>query len=349
MVGRSSAEREGGLRILVAIGAGGVVFPCWLAAPFGGGFFGYAGSDLVELLPSAHPTTLEFMRWAGAGIMAGLVSACIAPRRRWIIVPPLLVLLEIGWEVLIFLVVGAGDVPRPPGTFQGMCAGVMLGVLAVAACRPGMRRARRLATVALAAVVLLAVPAISAWRGKGDLAAMRESVLPTVERLLGSDMLVNTTPVQWIAVRRRLSDEGALYWHAYGEMRNPRAQIALDWRDNPSRWAAEARGLDGFRVEGMEVNLAAPQGFDTIEFDRQGDAEATRRVLQSAGVRSALAAKVELWQAGDPPKFDAVTTYHGIRYEFDWHTFPFYEFERMHFPPDAILTTCSGTYSASAP
>jgi hypothetical protein len=200
--------------------------------------------------------------------------------------------------------------------------------------------------VALAAVVLLAVPAISAWRGRGDLAAMRESVLPTVERLLYTDVLDSAGRMQWIELRRRLSDDGRLYWHAYGEMRNPKAQIALDWCDDPGRWAAGARGLDGFRVHGMEVNLVAPQPFDVIE---RHDVEAAKRLLQSAGVRPELAARIDLWQERKAPEFDAVATYHGIRYEFDWHTFAYYEFARMHFPSDPILTKCSGTYSASAP
>jgi len=335
-----SDRREGALRILLAIVAGGVAFPCWLAAPFGAGFFGYATGGLVMLLPSAHPTTLEFVRWAGAGVMAGVVFACVAPRWRWIMVPPLLVLLEIGWAVFIFLGVGAGDIQRPPGTFQGMCAGVVLGVLALAACRPGMRPARRLATTALAAAVLLAVPVISAWRGRGDLAAMRESVLPAVERLLRTDVLARAGPIQWIELRRRLSDDGRLYWHAYGEMRNPKAHIALDWHANPGRWAAKARGLEGLRADGMEAELATPQPYYT---------EATKRLLQSIGVRPELTARIELRNEPGGGNWYAVAMYHGIKYKFDWHTVPYYEFERMHFPHGSILMTCSGTYSASAP
>jgi len=344
-----SDGREGALRILLAIVAGGVAFPCWLAAPFGGVFFGYATGGLVMLLPSAHPTTLEFVRWAGAGVMAGLVFACVAPRWRWIMVPPLVVLLEIGWAVLIFLVVGAGDIQRPPGTFQGMCAGVVLGVLALVACRPGMRPARRLATIALAAAVLLTVPVISAWRGRGDLVAMRESVLPAVERLLRTDVLAKAGPIQWIEVRRKLSDDGRLYAYAYGEMSHPKAQIALDWHDSPGRWAAGARRLDGFRVDGMEVNLVAPQPFDIIESNRQHDAEATKRLLESMGVRPELTARIELRQEPESANYYAVAMYHGIKYNFDWHTIAYYEFERMHSPHGTILTTCSGTYSASAP
>jgi len=67
------------------------------------------------------------------------------------------------------------------------------------------------------------------------------------------------------------------------------------------------------------------------------------------GVRPELTARIRLWNSPESANWDAIATYHGITYDFDWHTFPFYEFERMHFPPHTILTTCSGTYSASAP
>lgn len=102
MEATGDGKREGWLRVLLAIFAGGIVFPCWLAGPYGAGPYVAApfGPDplgISRFLGSAHPTTLEFVRWAGAGVMAGLVTACLAPRRRWIVVPPLLFLLEFGW------------------------------------------------------------------------------------------------------------------------------------------------------------------------------------------------------------------------------------------------------------
>lgn len=337
---------EGRLKTLLAVMAAGVVFPCWLTAP---SVWDPSASGGWMLFPSAHPTTLEFMRWTGAGVMAGVVAACIAPRRRWIMVPPLVISLEAGWAILVFLIVGAGDVPRPPGTFQGMLAGVVLGVAAIAVIRPGARLVRRLATIGLAAAVLLSAPLISAWRGRADLAAMRQTVLPMVERLLRADLLHRAGPVRWFEVRRKRSDDGALYWRAYGEMREPQAQIALDWHGDPSRWAAGASGRDALRVERMEVNLVAPQPFDAVEFDRRHDAAATRQLLQSMGVRRELTARIELRKEPESANWYAVAVYHGINYKFDWHVFPSYEFARIHFAPDTILTTCSGTYRGAAP
>jgi len=357
MDARGGAAAEGPGTVLLAVVAGGVAFPCWLVAPFGPGPLGVSG-----FWPSAYPPTIEFVRWAGAGVIGGMVSACIAPRRRRFIVPPLLVLLEMAWPVFVFLMVGAGDVPVPQGTFSGMSAGVIVGVAAVAFCRPGLRPARRFATIALAVALLLVTPAVSAWRGRADLVAMRESVLPAVATLLRADVLTlaaqcaapergqaasKTSPIQWIALQRKLSREGCVYWSAYGEMSSPKAQIALEWR-HPSPSQERIGGLEAFRADGLGVQLAAPPSLDAIELDRRHDADEVKRVLHSMGVRPELAARIVLRKQPEAANYYAVARYHGISYEFDWHTFVSYLFRRMQFPVSSMLIRCSGSYSAPA-
>jgi hypothetical protein len=349
------AEREGWPRVLLAVVGAGIAFPIWLVGPYGVGPFALGAFGTSGLFASAYPTTLEFVRWAGAGIMAGLVAGCIAPQRRWVIVPPLLVLLEIGWAGFIFLVAGAGDIARPPGTFQGMAAGVVLGVAAVVACLPTVRPSRRVGMIVLAAVVLAAVPVISAWRGRDDIIAMRERVFPALTKLLRDDVLVNPGPVQWIEVRRQLSEQGQLYVYAYGEMRQPRAQIALDWRDR-GRWTGGPDNLQGFPADGLQIQVREPipsRIWDLIAAPPTGRPALTsrdvREMLTSIGVSSQLVERADLRTRPDSANQYAVATYHGISYDFDWHTLVAYEFRRMEFPSSSVLITCSGTHSASAP
>ena len=349
------AQREGWTRVLLAVVAGGIVFPCWLSGAYGVGPFALGAFGISGLFSSAHPTTLEFVRWMGAGVLAGMVAACVAPGWRWIIVPPLLVLLEAGWAVFVFLGVGAGDIPRPPGTFQGMGAGVVLGVLVSAICRPGMRPTRRVGVIALAVVALLAVAGASAWRGRGDIVAMRERVLPAVQRLLATDVLVKASPVNWIEVRRKLSDKGELYVAAYGEMRQPRAQISLDWRDT-GRWTGGPGNLQGFPVDGLQVQLGEPipsRIWDKIVAPPTGKPALgtadVRQLLAAIGVKPELVDRAVLRTRPDSANQYAVATYHGVNYDFDWHTVVSYEFRRMEFPPSSVLITCVGSYSASAP
>jgi hypothetical protein len=323
---------------LLAVAAGTVAFLCWLVAPFGPGSLGVS-----SFWPSAYLPTIEFVRWAGAGVVAGAAAACIAPRRRWIVVPPLLVALEIGWAVLVFLMVGAGDVPVPRGTLSGMCAGLLVGVAAIALCRPGLRAARRVGMIALAAAMMFVAPAISAWRGRGDLAAMREGALPAVADLLRADVLTETTPIAWIHVQRKLSREGDLYWSAYGEVACPKAQIALEWPGN--RRPPAAGGFKGFGANGLQVPLAAPSSLDPIELDRRHDADEVKRALLSIGVHPALAARIVLRKQTQAANYYAVARYHGIVYDFDWRPFVSYEFRRMQFPVSSMLIKCRGTYS----
>lgn len=349
------AEREGWRRVLLAIIAGGVVFPCWLSGAYGVGPFALGAFGISGLFSGAHPTTLEFVRWMGAGVLAGLVAACIAPGWRWIVVPPLVVLLEAGWAVFVFLGAGAGDIARPPGTFQGMGAGVVLGVLGSAVCRPATRPVCRVGLVVLVLVVLLAVPAVSAWRGRGDIVAMRERVLPAVQRLLESDVLVKAGPINWIEVRRKLSDKSELYVAAYGEMRQPRAQISLDWRDLGG-WMGGPDSLQGFPANGLQVQLREPipsRISDKIVAPPTGKpalmTKDVRQMLAAVGVQPELADRAEVRTRPDSANQYAVATYHAISYDFDWHTVVSYEFRRMEFPTSSVVITCSGTYSTSAP
>jgi hypothetical protein len=341
-------KREGGLRILLAVLAGGLVFPAWLAGPYGAGPF-RLHLGISGFLASAHPTTLEFVRWAGAGVMAGLVTACLAPRWRWIVVPPLLYLLEFGWWVFIFFVVGVGDVPIPSGTYPGMAAGVILGLLAIVPCRAVVRPSRRVTLIAVAAAAFILVLIGSAGRGRSDVIAMRQNVLPAVERLLRADVLVKTSPVEWIEIRRKLSFKGQLCTYAYGEMRGQGAQIALEW---PSQHPApEAGSVEGFRGDGLQIQLEHRPALDVSKEPKPED---MRRVLKSSGVRPELLTRLAIskWP-GKAYRYATqsdygLASYHGLRYTFDWHTTVFYPFARMHAPLSSTLITCRGTYSASS-
>jgi hypothetical protein len=329
---------EGFRRIGLAVVLATAVFPCWMVIAY----------CIGAALPSVHPATMGFVSWAGAGVMAGLVAAWIVPSYRWIIVPPLLVALEIGFNFAwaIVLTVENVDIKNQKGLLEGMCGGVVLGVLFAGCCRVAMRPAQRLAIIAFAAGAFLAVSMISAWRGRGDLVAMRQSVLPAVQMLLRKDVLAKTGPVQWIEVRRNMSDEGELYVFAYGEMRNPQVKIYLE-APNLQRWTGKADELQGLSLYNLEIQLPQPRRVSVAEERR---AETVKQMLRSTGVRPELAARMvirERYPGG--PQVYAVAIYHGIKYEFDWHFSVGYGFERMDFPPSSTFITCSGTYSASAP
>jgi hypothetical protein len=124
-----------------------------------------------------------------------------------------------------------------------MVAGVILGLLAIVPRRAVMRPSRRVMLIGAAAAAFILVLIGSAGRGRGDLVAMRQNVLPAVERLLRADVLIKPSPVEWIDIRRKISSERGLYTYAYGEMRDLKVQIAVRWfNQHPAPEAAAGRG-----------------------------------------------------------------------------------------------------------
>lgn len=342
----SDPQREGCLKVLLAALAGAVASFCWLALPTGDAPIIGPG-----LLPGAHPATVEFVRWAGLGAIAALVAGCIAPRWRWLLVPPLLVLLEIGSFIFVFLGVGAGDVPPLPGTRPGLLAGVAFGLLMLPFCRPATRPLWRGAAIVLALAALFSVLLISAWRGRADLAAMRGSVLPKVEALLRADVLTTTSPIHWLQVRRMMRSQGSLlesrgylYLAAYGEMRQPKAEIYLE-RRSPQPAAPKTDQLAGFQADGLELQLSLPKDFDLLAESKE---RLAARLRQLTDLRPELRSRLVVLTRGGP-NYYALATLHGITYELDWHTYKCYEFGRLGYIGPSIFITCRGVYSRQPP
>ena len=334
-------QREACLRVLSAVLLGGFVFPCWLALPAGFANSGYWGP-----LASAYPPTVEFIRWAGAGVVAGLAAASMAPRWRWIVVAPLVLILEGAYWFLVFLVVGAGDVAVPQGTREGMAVGTLVGALSPVVVRAGMTVGRRVMVVVAAALLLLAVPAVSAWRGRPQVAAMREDVLPAAERLLSANVLANAGPAQWIVVRRKMSGEGVVSAFAYGEMRRPKAQIYLESR-SPLRMAGKGGEPEGLSLDRFEVQIEVPEPhMEALISDRQCEPGVVDAALRAAALRPELLASVAVRKYEEGAGCYASARYHGMEYEVDWHTRVVYEFTRIEYFP-SMLIRLKGTYSAA--
>jgi len=341
MAGDEVERRGGWLRVLGAVLLGAFVFPCWLALH---GDFSPSGH--WGLLASAYPPTVELMRWAGAGVVAGLAAACAAPGWRWIIVPPLVAILEGGCWVVAFLVVGAGDVGVPQGTGTGMVLGVVLGALSPVAVGVRMSWAGRAKVVAAAALILLAVLAVSAWRGRPELKAMREDVLPAAERLLRTDVLTDAGPVQWYVVRRRMSPEGMLSVFAYGEVAKPRAQVSIESRD-PRRRAGRGEELEGFSTDGFEIQIEVPEPHaEALISERECDRRTVADAMRAAGLLPDLVAAVVVHRYQNGAGCYATAVQHGVEYEFDWHTKVVYEFERTGYFR-SMLIEIKGSYSLS--
>jgi len=329
-------QREGCLRMFLAVVLGILSFYCWIAIC----------SGLHTVLVSVHPVILGFVRWAGAGVLAALAAACTAPRWRFVIVPPLLITLCFV-SVAVFTILTDADIPLEPGAGTGMLSGIAAGLLLMGIGVLWKRPIQKAAIVSIPSGGLLVVLLVSSGLGMSDFAAIRNDGFPTIEKLLRKEVLVKTEPVEWIVVKWEVSDDGKTFPWAYGEMPNEKIQIELPWR-NPPRASDEAGWLEGVSVDGVTIQMCKPP---SEALQAEGNAVVVKRWLKSLGVRPELADRLVLYPyEGASPGLgitSATAQRHGIEYDFDWHGSKWYGFEKRDFPLPNILIRCKGTYSAS--
>jgi hypothetical protein len=279
------------------------------------------------------PIAQRFTGWAGAGPMAALMAACLAPRRRWMIALPLLVILEWGAAVAAIslhgLLAGGGRLPGETGMLTGAIVGFALGIVLIAMCRAAMPPGRRWIMVGLVAVILLAARLTLPVLGEHSLAGVKHR-LPYVEEWLRTEILVKTVPVSW----------GRPYWMGSldcapwvsGQMayRSIRLELYLDPPgDHPFGCLVDRPGkLEGWRVGGA-MWLPQPRGLSNHEF-------ITPAFLEAMGVQPKLAHRFR--PAGDQ---EVAATYHGITY----HAVPNHW---GHGADNWLILAFSGTYKPSA-
>jgi hypothetical protein len=324
-VAETAVAREGCLRVVLAVPAGTLAF--------------FATLGLLSTSPDLPEDAQTFMGWAGAGPMAVLVAAFLAPRRRWLIALPLLLILEWGLSIADIIIAGFGEssVPGEAGMLTGAKVGVALGIILIARCRPTLPPRRRRMMIGLTVVSLLAGRLMLPVVGERYLDRVRQ-VLPDFEKLVRADVLVRTGPVSWRQPQWRPG--GRFTASAEGEMVYRRIRLELEIND-PFRLLAHRPGtLEGLTVglrspiwltkpPGLGIWLPQPRHLNP-------DESITPGFLEAMGVQPILAQRIHR-----PGGQGYMATYHGMTYHASA--------DHWRNGTDWMILWCSGAYTASGP
>jgi hypothetical protein len=299
-----------------------------------GTFTFFATLWFLQSSAALPPIVQRFTGWAAAGPMAAVVAACLAPRRRWRIALPLLLILDWGAAAagisLPGLLAGIGGLPGETGMRTGVIVGIALGIVLIAICRPAMASRRRWMMVGFVAALLLTARLMLAALGERDLAGVKQ-LLPDVEELLRTEMLVKTGPVSWSRPWWMSSLDCGPWVSGQMTYRRIRLELSIDLPCDHlfGRRVDRSGKLEGLPVSGV---IWLPQARALY-----GDEFITPAFLEAMGFQPKLAHRFR--QAGDR---EVTATYHGITYHANPNNWG-------RGTGDWLILAFSGTYKASAP
>lgn len=341
------------MRILAAVGLALCLFGAWV-------------SVLWKLYPFMLRTSdgaIFSLAAGGAALLA--LSARLAGRSRWAVGISLLLILEAvgGYFALLG---GAFGAPGVGGLVAGLLAALIIGpavlwfpVAADAdsgrmpvptpAARTRLRRLRLGALgMGLGVPALLAIfPLVSAVFCYWKMNQVRRDVLPAVEELVRTDILVQSGPILWDPVRWEYARSGGGCASGYlsnlpagAGVGTPGPLVSLGMlHQKPARRFGRSGKAEGLKVDGLLISL--PPG--AALGDREAkQLPAVKRLLLSAGVRPGLVSGLSVQNAKLDPSARYVVSRNGVTYSFSIWT-PARK-DSTH-----LSIMCSGVRTATSP